>query len=38
MPLPAPMTDLKGLTVGLPREYYPADLDAGVAAGAAPHP
>jgi aspartyl-tRNA(Asn)/glutamyl-tRNA(Gln) amidotransferase subunit A len=32
MPVPAPLTDLKGLKVGLPREYYPADLDAGVAA------
>ncbi len=32
MPLPVPRTDLKGLKVGLPREYYPADLDAGVAA------
>ena len=32
MPVPVPMTDLRGLRVGLPREYYPADLDAGVAA------
>ena len=26
------MADLTGLRIGLPREYYPADLDAGVAA------
>ncbi len=32
MPVPASLTDLSGLCVGLPREYYPADLDAGVAA------
>jgi len=31
MAVPAPLTDLKGLRVGLPKEYYPADLDAGVA-------
>jgi aspartyl-tRNA(Asn)/glutamyl-tRNA(Gln) amidotransferase subunit A len=30
---PAAMPDLKGLRVGLPREYFPADLDPGVAAG-----
>jgi aspartyl-tRNA(Asn)/glutamyl-tRNA(Gln) amidotransferase subunit A len=29
--LPQPMTDLRGLTIGLPTEYYPADLDSGVA-------
>jgi aspartyl-tRNA(Asn)/glutamyl-tRNA(Gln) amidotransferase subunit A len=32
MPVPVPLADLKGLRVGLPREYYPADLDAGVRA------
>jgi aspartyl-tRNA(Asn)/glutamyl-tRNA(Gln) amidotransferase subunit A len=32
MPVPAPLADLRGLRVGLPREYYPADLDPGVAA------
>jgi aspartyl-tRNA(Asn)/glutamyl-tRNA(Gln) amidotransferase subunit A len=32
MPVPTPLADLKGLRIGLPREYYPADLDAGVAA------
>jgi aspartyl-tRNA(Asn)/glutamyl-tRNA(Gln) amidotransferase subunit A len=32
MPVPTPRTDLKGLRVGLPREYYPADLHRGVAA------
>ena len=32
MALPTPRTDLKGLRIGLPREYYPADLHAGVAA------
>src|SRR6185312_14550709 len=31
--VPAPLTTLKGLTIGLPREYFPDDLDAGVAAG-----
>ncbi|MGH7580560.1 MAG: Asp-tRNA(Asn)/Glu-tRNA(Gln) amidotransferase subunit GatA [Gemmatimonadales bacterium] len=31
MAVPAPLPDLKGLRVGLPKEYYPADLDAGVA-------
>ena len=30
---PAGLPDLKGLVVGLPREYYPADLDPGVRAG-----
>ena len=39
-PVPAmapstPAADLRGLTFGLPREYFPADLDAGVAAGVA---
>jgi aspartyl-tRNA(Asn)/glutamyl-tRNA(Gln) amidotransferase subunit A len=33
MPVPAPHTDLKGMRVGLPREYFPADLHPGVAAG-----
>jgi aspartyl-tRNA(Asn)/glutamyl-tRNA(Gln) amidotransferase subunit A len=32
MAVPAPRADLRGLRVGLPREYFPADLDAGVAA------
>jgi aspartyl-tRNA(Asn)/glutamyl-tRNA(Gln) amidotransferase subunit A len=32
--LPAPRTDLRGLTIGLPREYFPADLDGGVRAAA----
>jgi aspartyl-tRNA(Asn)/glutamyl-tRNA(Gln) amidotransferase subunit A len=31
MALPSALPDLKGLRVGLPREYYPADLDPGVA-------
>jgi len=30
---PDTLGDLKGITVGLPKEYYPADLDPGVAAG-----
>ena len=30
---PVDLPDLKGLVVGLPREYYPADLDPGVRAG-----
>ena len=30
--VPAPPADLRGLTIGLPREYYPADLHPGVAA------
>lgn len=33
MAVPAPRTDLKGLTVGLPREYFPDSLHAGVRAG-----
>ena len=32
MALPEMLPDLKGLTIGLPREYFPADLDAGVRA------
>jgi aspartyl-tRNA(Asn)/glutamyl-tRNA(Gln) amidotransferase subunit A len=32
MPVPAPLADLRGLRVGLPQEYYPADLHPGVAA------
>jgi aspartyl-tRNA(Asn)/glutamyl-tRNA(Gln) amidotransferase subunit A len=32
MRLPRVMPDLRGLTVGLPREYFPTDLDTGVAA------
>jgi aspartyl-tRNA(Asn)/glutamyl-tRNA(Gln) amidotransferase subunit A len=32
MPVPAALPDLRGMRVGLPREYYPADLHAGVAA------
>jgi aspartyl-tRNA(Asn)/glutamyl-tRNA(Gln) amidotransferase subunit A len=32
MPVPAARSDLRGVRVGLPTEYYPADLDAGVAA------
>ena len=32
MPVPTPRTDLRGLRIGLPREYYPADLHGGVAA------
>ncbi len=31
--LEAPRRHLRGLTFGLPREYFPADLDAGVRAG-----
>jgi aspartyl-tRNA(Asn)/glutamyl-tRNA(Gln) amidotransferase subunit A len=30
--VPEPLTDLRGLSVGLPREYFPTDLDRGVAA------
>ncbi|HEU5171030.1 MAG TPA: Asp-tRNA(Asn)/Glu-tRNA(Gln) amidotransferase subunit GatA [Gemmatimonadales bacterium] len=30
--VPEPRTDLKGLTIGLPREYFPADLHGGVRA------
>jgi aspartyl-tRNA(Asn)/glutamyl-tRNA(Gln) amidotransferase subunit A len=33
MRVPDPLTDLRGLTVGLPKEYFPADLHEGVAAG-----
>ncbi len=33
MPIPAPRADLRGLTIGLPKEYFPADLDAGIRAG-----
>ncbi|MFL5473217.1 MAG: Asp-tRNA(Asn)/Glu-tRNA(Gln) amidotransferase subunit GatA [Gemmatimonadales bacterium] len=32
MPLPQPRQDLRGITLGLPREYFPADLHPGVAA------
>jgi len=32
MRVPKPLADLRGLTFGLPREYFPTDLDAGVAA------
>jgi aspartyl-tRNA(Asn)/glutamyl-tRNA(Gln) amidotransferase subunit A len=32
MTVPAPRSDLEGLRIGLPREYYPADLHGGVAA------
>ena len=32
MPVPTPLTDLRGLTIGIPREYYPRDLHGGVAA------
>ena len=33
MAVPAALPDLKGLRIGLPREYFPADLHPGVAAG-----
>ena len=33
MRVPAPRSDLRGLRIGLPREYFPADLHPGVAAG-----
>ena len=33
MQVPTPATDLRGLTIGLPREYFPSDLHPGVAAG-----
>lgn len=33
MELPARLDDLKGMSVGLPREYFPADLHPGVRAG-----
>ena len=32
MQVPKALADLRGLTVGLPKEYFPADLDPGVAA------
>ena len=32
MRVPKPLPDLRGLTVGLPKEYFPPDLDPGVAA------
>ena len=32
MPVPAALSDLKGLKIGLPREYFPEDLHPGVAA------
>ena len=32
MRVPQSLPDLRGLTLGLPREYFPPDLDAGVAA------
>jgi aspartyl-tRNA(Asn)/glutamyl-tRNA(Gln) amidotransferase subunit A len=33
MAVPAALPDLRGLRVGLPREYFPADLHPGIAAG-----
>ncbi|HYC31696.1 MAG TPA: amidase family protein, partial [Gemmatimonadales bacterium] len=33
MPVPEPLPDLRGLRVGLPRQYFPADLHPGVSAG-----
>jgi aspartyl-tRNA(Asn)/glutamyl-tRNA(Gln) amidotransferase subunit A len=33
MKAPQPLTDLRGLTIGLPAEYFPSDLHPGVAAG-----
>ena len=33
MAVPTTLPDLKGLRIGLPREYFPADLHPGVAAG-----
>ena len=33
MPVPRALPDLAGLRIGLPREYFPADLHPGVAAG-----
>ena len=33
MAMPRALPDLKGLRIGLPREYFPADLHPGVAAG-----
>ncbi len=32
IPVSAPLANLEGIRVGLPREYYPSDLDGGVAA------
>ncbi len=32
MPVPEPLPDLRGLRIGLPKEYFPADLHPGVAA------
>ena len=32
MPLPSARADLTGVVIGLPKEYFPADLDAGVRA------
>jgi len=32
MQVPAPRRDLRGVTIGLPREYFPADLDPAVLA------
>jgi aspartyl-tRNA(Asn)/glutamyl-tRNA(Gln) amidotransferase subunit A len=32
MQVPKALPDLRGLTIGLPQEYFPADLDTGVAA------
>jgi aspartyl-tRNA(Asn)/glutamyl-tRNA(Gln) amidotransferase subunit A len=31
--VPAPLADLDGVVVGIPEEYFPADLDAGVQSG-----
>ncbi|HEY3011508.1 MAG TPA: amidase family protein, partial [Gemmatimonadales bacterium] len=33
MRMPDPLPDLRGITVGLPQEYFPSDLHGGVAAG-----
>src|SRR3954453_7462718 len=33
MPVPQPRQDLRGLTIGVPAEYFPPDLHPGVAAG-----
>jgi aspartyl-tRNA(Asn)/glutamyl-tRNA(Gln) amidotransferase subunit A len=33
MKAPPPLSDLRGLTIGLPAEYFPSDLHPGVAAG-----
>jgi aspartyl-tRNA(Asn)/glutamyl-tRNA(Gln) amidotransferase subunit A len=32
MRVPSPLSDLRGITIGIPQEYFPADLHAGVAA------